>query len=67
MINSQLVNTILIVIGAAMLIYSFTAENVHVGIKIFGLLVMMFALYRATNFWVDTKDDHLEEKDTDKK
>ncbi len=56
--NSQVINTILIIVGAACLIYSISAEGVSPYFKIIGLIIIMLGLYRATNFWVATKDDH---------
>ncbi|MCM4158001.1 hypothetical protein [Gramella sp. AN32] len=56
--NSQLINTILILIGGGLLIYSISAEDVSPYFKIIGLVVIMIGLYRATNYWVATKDDH---------
>lgn len=61
--NSQVINTILIVAGGAMLLYAIAVENTPQYIKIAGLVVIMFGLYRATNFWVETKDDHKEENE----
>ena len=61
--NSQVINTILIVAGGAMLLYAIAVENAPQYIKIAGLVVIMFGLYRATNFWVETKDDHKEENE----
>ncbi len=61
--KSQIINTILIVVGGALLIYAIAAENAHAYFKIGGLIVIMLGLYRATNFWVATKDDHKEEED----
>ena len=61
--NSQLINTILIVIGGALLIYSISTEHVSPYFKIIGLVIIMFGLYRATNYWVATKDDHTKNDD----
>jgi len=63
--NSQLINTALIVIGGAFLIYTISVGDVSPYFKIIGLVVIMLGLYRATNFWVATKDDH--EKDNENK
>ncbi|MDT0650615.1 hypothetical protein [Autumnicola edwardsiae] len=60
--NSQVVNTILIVVGGGLLIYTIAAENPNQYFKIFGLIIIMIGLYRATNHWVATKDDHKEEE-----
>ena len=60
--NSQLLNTILIVVGGGLLLYAIAAENAHPYFKIIGLITIMLGLYRATNFWVETKDDHKEDQ-----
>ncbi|MCP9200760.1 hypothetical protein MKO06_12640 [Gramella sp. GC03-9] len=59
--NSQVLNTILIVVGAGILIYTLTGEDISPYFKIIGLVIIMLGLYRATNFWVATKDDHEED------
>ena len=61
--NSQLINTALIIVGGALLIYSISIEDARPYLKIIGLVIIMLGLYRATNFWVATKDDHEEEKE----
>ncbi|MBZ9631839.1 hypothetical protein LB465_13705 [Salegentibacter sp. LM13S] len=63
--NSQVINTILIVVGGALLIYAIAVENAHAYFKIGGLIVIMLGLYRATNFWVATKDDHKEDENNE--
>jgi uncharacterized membrane protein len=63
--NSQIINTILIVLGGGLLIYAIAAENTHPYFKIGGLIIIMLGLYRATNYWVATKDDHKEEENKD--
>ncbi|WP_282019161.1 hypothetical protein [Salegentibacter mishustinae] len=60
--NSQVINTILIVLGGGLLIYAIAADGAHAYFKIIGLITIMLGLYRATNFWVETKDDHKEEE-----
>lgn len=60
--NSQVLNTILIVVGGGLLLYAIAAENAHPYFKIIGLIIIMLGLYRATNFWVETKDDHKEDE-----
>ncbi|MBI6115331.1 hypothetical protein [Salegentibacter maritimus] len=60
--NSQVLNTILIVVGGGLLLYAIAAENTHPYFKIIGLITIMLGLYRATNFWVETKDDHKEDE-----
>ncbi|MDT0676320.1 hypothetical protein [Autumnicola musiva] len=59
--NSQLLNSVLIAIGAALLIYVIAVEDASPYFKIVGLIIIMFGLYRATNHWVATKDDHKED------
>ena len=61
--NSQVVNSILILVGGVLLIYSISAENVSPYFNIIGLIIIMLGLYRATNYWVATKDDHKDENE----
>ena len=63
--NSQLINTILIVIGGGFLLYAISAENVSEYFKIIGLVIIMLGLYRATNYWVATKDDHQQDQNSE--
>jgi len=65
--NSQVINTALIVIGGALLIYSISIDDVSPYFKIIGLIIIMLGLYRATNYWVATKDDHENENENEKK
>lgn len=65
--NSQVVNTLLIVVGGGILIYTLTSDDVSPYFKIIGLIIIMLGLYRATNFWVATKDDHKSESDNENK
>jgi len=53
----QLINTMLIVIGGAIMIYTISEEDRNRYLQVLGLVIIMFGLYRATNFWVETKDD----------
>ncbi|MCM8571102.1 hypothetical protein NE848_17020 [Gramella jeungdoensis] len=61
--NSQVINTLLIVIGGGVLLYTLSADDVSPYFKIVGLVIIMLGLYRATNFWVATKDDHKTDND----
>lgn len=54
----QIINTVLIVIGGGLLIYTISEEDKNRYLQILGLVIIMFGLYRATNHWVETKDDH---------
>ena len=56
--RSQLINAILIIIGGLLLILQISGEDENPYILIIGLVVLMFGLYRATNHWSYTKDDH---------
>lgn len=55
--HTQIINVILIVVGGAILIFTITGEEKSKYLQIMGLIIIMFGLYRATNFWVETKDD----------
>lgn len=61
--NNQLLNTVLIIVGGGILIYTIATEEPHQLLQIFGFIIIMFGLYRATNYWVETKDDHKEEQE----
>lgn len=63
--NSQVINTVLILVGGVLLLYSISAEDVSPYFKIIGLVIIMLGLYRATNFWVATKDDHKEDNESE--
>lgn len=65
--TSQIINTILIVTGGGMLLYTIAVEEPHKYLQIFGFIIIMLGLYRATNHWVETKDDHKEEKSEEEK
>lgn len=61
--SSQFLNSVLIIVGGAILLFQISGEERNVYLMILGLLFLMFGLYRATNFWVDTKDDHKKEEE----
>tara|TARA_R100000935_G_scaffold7082_1_gene15262 strand:- start:387 stop:650 length:264 start_codon:yes stop_codon:yes gene_type:complete len=65
--NGQLINSILIIAGGAILIYTIAVKDPMQYIQILGFIILMFGLYRATNYWVETKDDHKEEQDQQEK
>ncbi|MGB7842881.1 MAG: hypothetical protein WBL21_08835 [Salinimicrobium sp.] len=56
--NSQVVNTVLILVGAIILIIELAGDQKNVYLLILGFVILMFALYRATNHWSITKDDY---------
>ncbi|HER39742.1 MAG TPA: hypothetical protein ENO10_00805 [Salinimicrobium catena] len=64
-INSQVFNSFLIILGGAMLLYEISGDKENVYILIVGIILLMFGLYRATNHWVYTKDDHKQENQSD--
>lgn len=59
--NSQIINAALIITGGCILVYTISADDVNPYFKIIGLVIIMLGLYRATNYWVATKDDHKHE------
>ena len=61
--NGQLINTVLIIAGGGILIYTIAVNEPQKYLQILGFIIIMFGLYRATNHWVETKDDHKEEQD----
>lgn len=61
--NAQVLNTILIILGGGILIYTIATEEPQQYLQIAGFILIMLGLYRATNFWVETKDDHKEEQE----
>lgn len=58
-----LLNFVIIVVGAALLIYDLTGENENVYIRIIGLVLLMFGLYTATQQWVTGNDEENDEPD----
>jgi len=63
--SAQFVNSMLILVGGAILIFEISGEERNVYSLIVGLVLLMYGLFKATNFWVETKDDHLEEEEDD--
>lgn len=64
--NSQLINALLIGVGGILLLLEIIGKEENVYYLIGGLVLLMFGLYRATNHWAYTKDDHKTE-DQDQK
>lgn len=56
--NSQLINALLIGVGGILLLLEIIGKEENVYYLIGGLVLLMFGLYRATNHWAYTKDDH---------
>lgn len=63
--TSQVLNSLLIIVGGAILLFEISGEDRNVYLMILGLVMLMFGLYRATNFWVDTKDDHKKDPESE--
>lgn len=61
----QIINTALIVLGGGILIYTISGEDKNRYLQILGLVIIMFGLYRATNHWVETKDDHKDDDENE--
>ncbi|MGB5983107.1 MAG: hypothetical protein WBG46_13275 [Nonlabens sp.] len=58
--KGQILNVILIIIGATALLYHFMSGNDAVAIQIFGIIFLMIGAYRASAHWSVHKDDHLD-------
>ncbi|WP_324718891.1 hypothetical protein [Salinimicrobium sp. HB62] len=63
--SAQFINSMLILVGGAILLYEISGEERNVYSMIVGLVLLMYGLFKATNFWVETKDDHKEEPKDD--
>lgn len=63
-VSKQSFNTLIIIIGAGLLIYDFTSNTENVFFKISGLVILMFGLYKSTQQW--TTDNKAEEDQQDK-
>ena len=62
----QSLNTIIIVLGIGLLLYDFIAKPEAVYFKIFGLMILMFGLYKSTQQWSsDNKSDDAEDVEED--
>lgn len=62
-INAQFINAILIIVGGLFLLTKIVGEGENVYFLVIGIVLLMFGLYRATNHWVYTKDDHKKENE----
>lgn len=66
--NSQFLNFLFITLGGALLIYQISGEEKEDPyFLIIGLILLMYGLYRATNWWVETKDDPNDDDKPEKK
>ena len=56
--NKQVLNTIAILCGAAILLYAMIVDTENIYLKIAGLVILMLGLFTATQKWVgDNKTD----------
>ena len=51
--SKQSFNTLIIIIGIALLLYDFIANPDQVYFKIAGLVILMFGLYKSTKQWTN--------------
>lgn len=63
--RSQLINAIFIFTGGGVLVFELINGEKNPYLLILGLVLLMFGLYRATNHWSYTKDDHKKKLDED--
>jgi len=63
--SSQILNTLVIIVGAAVLIYGMSVEDNSPYAKIIGLVILMFGLYRATQYWSANKDDYKKDQENE--
>ncbi|ARN77326.1 hypothetical protein BST97_04640 [Nonlabens spongiae] len=61
--NPQFLNTILIIIGSSMLAYHLISGDENVIIQVGGIILLMLGAYRASVYWSQHKDDHLDDQD----
>jgi len=62
---AQAINAVLIFSGGVILLYTISGEGESKYLQILGLVIIMFGLYRATNYWVETKDDTQDDAQND--
>lgn len=72
MINTQkqAIFTIIILIGAGLLIFTLVSEADHLYLKITGLILLMLGLYNSTKQWArdnpkDNTEDNLDESENE--
>jgi hypothetical membrane protein len=59
----QLLNSLVIITGAVLLVYSLLEAQATVYYKVTGLVLIMIGAYRASNHWVAHRDDHLNDEE----
>lgn len=64
-VSKQTVNTIIIVVGVGLLLYDFITNSNEVYFKIFGLVILMFGLYKSTQQWTTDNKTEVEEPEED--
>lgn len=61
--SAQFINSMLILVGGVILLFQISGEERNVYMMILGIVLLMYGLFNATNYWVETKDDHKKEKE----
>lgn len=61
--SAQFVNSMLILVGGVILLFQISGEERNVYMMILGIVLLMYGLYNATQYWVETKDDHKKEEE----
>lgn len=57
-VPKQTLYTIIIVLGIALLLYDFISKPEVIYFKVFGIITLMFGLYKSTQQWTtDNKND----------
>lgn len=66
--SKQSINTAIILIGAGLLLYDFMSSPEHAYLKIAGLVILMFGLYKSTKQWSsdNTSTENQKEDDSSK-
>lgn len=59
--HAQLLNFLIIIIGAILVIIGIASEGDNKYFKIFGIVFLMFGLYRATNEFVSLEEERKKE------
>jgi len=63
--SKQSINTLIIIIGAALLLYDFISKPDEIYFKIAGLAILMFGLYKSTQQWTsDNKSENNSEEES---
>ncbi|HET8838765.1 MAG TPA: hypothetical protein VFM82_07220 [Flavobacteriaceae bacterium] len=64
-LNRQLINVLIVIVGAGMLIYDLAVEGENIYVKIIGLVLLMYGLYTATQQWTAGNNNQEEDSEFD--